>query len=462
MRIEKDSMGEVKVPDDAYYGASTQRAVDNFPVSDLRFNRRMIEALGLIKGGAAPVNLSLGLITEEQATAIAQAAEEVIEGVHDDQFVVDIFQTGSGTSTNMNVNEVIANRATELLGGSRGEKLVHPNDHVNASQSSNDVIPTAIHIAAVATLRQTTIPALERLAAALEAKATEFDGIIKSGRTHLMDATPVRLGQEFGGYAAQVRKGVERIQSTLAGLEELALGGTAVGTGINAPAGFARDTIAGIADRTGYGFVEADDHFEAQGAKDAAVFASGALKTVATGLFKIANDIRWLGSGPRTAIGELALPSTQPGSSIMPGKVNPVMAESVMQVVAQVIGNDAAVAWSNANGNFELNVMMPVLAHNLLESAELIGAVCDAFTEKCVVGIEANEMRAAELLSKNIIIITALAPKIGYDKAAEIAKKAFATGKGVREIALEMDVMPAADLDRALDLYPMTEGGIAD
>jgi len=462
MRIEKDSMGEVKVPDDAYYGASTQRAVDNFPVSDLRFNRRMIEALGLIKGGAAPVNLSLGLITEEQATAIAQAAEEVIEGVHDDQFVVDIFQTGSGTSTNMNVNEVIANRATELLGGSRGEKLVHPNDHVNASQSSNDVIPTAIHIAAVATLRQTTIPALERLAAALEAKATEFDGIIKSGRTHLMDATPVRLGQEFGGYAAQVRKGVERIQSTLAGLEELALGGTAVGTGINAPAGFARDTIAGIADRTGYGFVEADDHFEAQGAKDAAVFASGALKTVATGLFKIANDIRWLGSGPRTAIGELALPSTQPGSSIMPGKVNPVMAESVMQVVAQVIGNDAAVAWSNANGNFELNVMMPVLAHNLLESAELIGAVCDAFTEKCVVGIEANEMRAAELLSKNIIIITALAPKIGYDRAAEIAKKAFATGKGVKEIALEMDVMPAADLDRALDLYPMTEGGIAD
>ncbi len=462
MRIEKDSMGEVQVPDDAYYGASTQRAVDNFPISDLRFKRRMIEALGLIKGGAAPVNLGHGLITEEQATAISQAAEEVIEGVHDDQFVVDIFQTGSGTSTNMNVNEVIANRATELVGGSRGEKLVHPNDHVNASQSSNDVIPTAIHIAAVATLRQTTIPALERLAAALEDKAIEFDGIIKSGRTHLMDATPVRLGQEFGGYAAQVRKGVERIESTLAGLEELALGGTAVGTGINAPAGFARDTIAGIAERTGYGFVEAADHFEAQGAKDAAVFASGALKTVATGLFKIANDIRWLGSGPRTAIGELALPSTQPGSSIMPGKVNPVMAEAVMQVVAQVIGNDAAVAWANANGNFELNVMMPVLAHNLLESAELIGAVCDAFTEKCVVGIEANEMRAAELLSKNIIIITALAPKIGYDKAAEIAKKAFATGKGVKEIALEMDVMPAADLDRALDLYPMTEGGIAD
>jgi len=462
MRIEKDSMGEVQVPDDAYYGASTQRAVDNFPISDLRFTRRMIEALGLIKESAAAANLGLGLITEETAEAIAQAAEEVIDGVHDDQFVVDVFQTGSGTSTNMNVNEVIANRATELVGGERGEKLVHPNDHVNASQSSNDVIPTAIHIAAVATLREATIPSLERLAAALAAKATEFDPIVKSGRTHLMDATPVRLGQEFAGYATQIRKGIERVEATLAGLEELALGGTAVGTGINAPEGFARDTIARVAERTGYGFTEAGDHFEAQGGKDAAVFASGALKTVATALFKIANDIRWLGSGPRTAIGELALPATQPGSSIMPGKVNPVMAESVMQVVAQVIGNDAAVAWSNANGNFELNVMMPVLAHNLLESAELIGAVCDAFREKCIEGIEANEDRAAELLSKNIIIITALAPKIGYDKAAEIAKKAFATGQGVKEVALEMDVMPAEDLDRALDLYSMTEGGLAE
>ncbi len=462
MRTEKDSMGEVQVPDDAYYGASTQRAVDNFPISDLRFKRRMIEALGLIKGSAATVNFGLGLMTQEQADAIARAAEEVIEGVHDDQFVVDIFQTGSGTSSNMNANEVIANRATELLGGKRGDTLVHPNDHVNASQSSNDVIPTAIHVAAVATLRETTIPALDRLAGALEAKASEFDGIVKSGRTHLMDATPVRLGQEFAGYAAQVRKGIERIEATLPGLEELALGGTAVGTGINAPEGFAGDTIAKIAERTGYAFREADDHFEAQGAKDAAVFASGALKTVATALFKIANDIRWLGSGPRTAIGELALPATQPGSSIMPGKVNPVMAESVMQVSAQVVGNDAAVAWSNASGNFELNVMMPVLAHNLLESAELIGAVSDAFREKCVEGIEANEERAAALLSKNIIIITALAPKIGYDKAAEVAKEAFATGRGVREVALEMEVLPEDELDRALDLYPMTEGGIAE
>jgi fumarate hydratase, class II len=461
MRIEKDSMGEVQVPDDAYYGASTQRAVDNFPISDLRFTRRMVEALGLIKGSAAPVNLGLGLISDEVADAIVKAAEEVIGGAHDDQFVVDIFQTGSGTSSNMNVNEVIANRATELVGGKRGEKLVHPNDHVNASQSSNDVIPTAIHVAAVATLKDTTIPALERLATALEAKAVEFDSIVKSGRTHLMDATPVRLGQEFAGYATQIRNGIKRVEASLHGLYELALGGTAVGTGINAPAGFARDTIARIAERTGSPFVEAPDHFEAQGAKDAAVFVSGALKTVATAMFKIANDIRWLGSGPRTAIGELALPATQPGSSIMPGKVNPVMAESVMQVVAQVIGNDAAVAWSNANGNFELNVMMPVLAHNLLESAELIGSVSDAFREKCIEGITANEERAAELLSKNIIIITALAPLIGYDKSAEIAKKAFATGKGVKETALEMEVMSPEDLERALDLYPMTEGGIA-
>jgi len=461
MRTERDSMGEVQVPDDAYYGASTQRAVDNFPISNLRFNRRMIEAVGLIKGNAAAANLELGLITQEQADAIARAAEEVIEGSHDAQFVVDIFQTGSGTSTNMNVNEVIANRATELVGGKRGEKLIHPNDHVNASQSSNDVIPTAIHIAAVATLRETTIPALGRLAAALEAKAAEFDHIVKSGRTHLMDATPVRLGQEFAGYAAQVSKGIERIEATLAGLEELALGGTAVGTGINAPDGFASGTIARIAERTGYAFREADDHFEAQGAKDATVFASGALTAVATALFKIANDIRWLGSGPRTAIGEISLPATQPGSSIMPGKVNPVMAEAVMQVVAQVIGNNAAVGWSNANGNFELNVMMPVLAHNLLESAELIGSVSDAFREKCIEGLEANEERATDLLSKNIIIITALAPLIGYDKSAEIAKKAFTTGKGVKEIALEMEVMPADELDRALDLYPMTEGGIA-
>jgi len=460
MRIERDSMGEVAVPEDAYYGASTQRAVDNFPISDLRFGRRLIQALGLIKSSAATVNAASGLVPQDKADAIVTAAEEVVAGVHDQQFVVDLFQTGSGTSSNMNANEVIANRATELLGGERGSKLVHPNDHVNAGQSSNDVIPTAIHVAAVAALREDTIPALDRLAIALDAKAAEFDHIVKSGRTHLMDATPIRLGQEFGGYAAQVRKSAERVRAALPGLEELALGGTAVGTGINAPPGFAASVIAHLAERTGHPFREADNHFEAQAAKDAAVAASGALKATAVALFKIANDIRWLGSGPRTAIGEIKLPENQPGSSIMPGKVNPVMAESVMQVVAQVIGNDASVAWAGANGNFELNVMMPVLAHNLIESAELIVSVCDAFREKAVEGIVANEERAAALLGQNIIIVTALAPHIGYDKAAEIAKKAFATGKGVKEIALEMGVLPADELDRALELRPMTEGGI--
>jgi len=461
MRIEKDSMGEVEVPDDAYYGASTQRAVDNFPISDLRFGRRFIEALGMIKSVAASVNAESGLLDGDIAEAIVSAAEEVVVGVHDGQFVVDIFQTGSGTSTNMNANEVIANRASELLGHGRGSKHVHPNDHVNAGQSSNDVIPTAIHVAAAATLRRETIPALERLAGALEAKSREFDDVVKSGRTHLMDATPVRLGQEFGGYAAQVRKGIERLQAALPGLEELALGGTAVGTGINAPEGFAAAVIGKLAERTGYPFREADDHFEAQGGKDAAVHASGALRTVAVSLFKIANDIRWLGSGPRTAIGELKLPETQPGSSIMPGKVNPVMAEMVMQVVAQVIGNDAAVAWAGANGNLELNVMMPVLTHNLIESAELIAAAADAFREKAVEGLEANEERAATLLAQNIIIVTALAPKIGYDAAAKVAKEAFASGRGVREVALEMSVLPENELDAALDLRSMTEGGVA-
>src|SRR3990170_1323187 len=334
MRTERDSMGEVAVPDDAYYGASTQRAVDNFPISDLRFGRRLIQALGMIKSAAASVNSVSGLVPADKAEAIVTASEEVVVGVHDAQFVVDLFQTGSGTSSNMNANEVIANRATELLGGVRGSKLVHPNDHVNAGQSSNDVIPTAIHVAAVAALREDTIPALDRLATALAAKATEFDHIIKSGRTHLMDATPIRLGQEFGGYAAQVRKGADRLEKVLPELEELALGGTAVGTGINAHPGFAADVIALVAKRTGSPFREADNHFEAQAAKDAAGAASGALKTVAVSLFKVANDIRWLSSGPRTAIGEIKLPENQPGSSIMPGKVNPVMAESVMPVLA--------------------------------------------------------------------------------------------------------------------------------
>ena len=460
VRIERDSMGEMRVPEGAYYGASTQRAVENFPISGLRLGRRLIAALGMIKSAAAEENAARGIVAPEIARAIQQAAEEVVAGGLDDQFVLDVFQTGSGTSSNMNANEVIANRANELLGEPRGSKKVHPNDHVNAGQSSNDVIPTAIHIAAVSAIREDTIPALERLATALEAKSKEFDHIVKVGRTHLMDATPIRLGQEFGGYAAQVRLGVARLQAALPGLEELALGGTAVGTGINTPPGFAAAVIARLSARRGYPFREADNHFEAQAAKDAAVFASGALKTVAVSLFKIANDIRWLGSGPRTAIGELSLPATQPGSSIMPGKVNPVMAESVMQVVAHVIGNDAAVAWAGANGNFELNVMMPVLAHNLIQAAELLGSVSDAFREKCVDGIMANEDRAAMLLDQNITIVTALAPRVGYDVAAEVAKKAFVTGRGVRQVAIEVTGLSAEEIDRLLDVYPMTEGGI--
>ncbi len=460
MRTERDSMGEVQVPDDALYGASTQRAVENFPISGLRFGRRFIQALGLVKSESAKVNRDLGLVEKETADAIVQAADEVVAGEHDRHFVLDVFQTGSGTSTNMNANEVIANRATQLLGGEVGSKLVHPNDHVNASQSSNDVIPTAIHVAAAMALREETIPALERLRDALDAKAGEFDGIVKSGRTHLMDATPVRLGQEFAGYATQVAKGVERLRAVLPELDELALGGTAVGTGINAPPAFAPAVIAALADRTGCGFREADDHFEAQAAKDAAVSASGAMRTVAVSLFKIANDLRWLSSGPRTGIAEIRLPSLQPGSSIMPGKVNPVIPEMMMQVAAQVVGNDSTVVWSGANGNFELNVMMPVLAHNLLESAGLLATSADVLRSKCVEGIEADEARATELVHRNVIVITALVPKIGYDLAAKVAKKAFAEGTSVREAALALEVLPEDELDAALDLYPMTEGGI--
>jgi fumarate hydratase, class II len=460
MRTERDSMGEIQVPSEAYYGASTQRAVDNFPISNLRFGRRFIWALGLIKRSAAEFNKRTGVVDDKTADAIIEAANEVMAGDLDDQFVLDIFQTGSGTSTNMNANEVIANRATEILGGELGSRLVHPNDHVNAGQSSNDVIPTAIHVAAVGAFRSDLIPALTRLAAALQAKADEFDPIVKSGRTHLMDATPVRLGQEFSGYAAQVRKGVERAEKVLPELEELALGGTAVGTGINAPAGFASQVIASMAEATGYPLREAENHFEAQAGKDAAVNASGALKTIAAALFKIVNDLRWLSSGPRTGIAEIKLPSLQPGSSIMPGKVNPVMPEMMMQVAAQVFGNDVAVTWGGANGNFELNVMMPLIAHNLLQSADLLAKAADVLRDKCIEGIEADVERATELVERNVIIITALVPKIGYDLAAKVAKKAFEEGIGVRDAALALEVLPPDELDAALDLYPMTEGGV--
>ncbi len=459
-RVEKDSMGEVQVPADAYYGASTQRAVENFPISSHRFGRRFIWALGLIKGSAAEISGRQGHLDQDKADAIRAAADEVVDGLHDQQFVLDIFQTGSGTSTNTNANEVIAGRATEILGGETGSRLVHPNDDVNFGQSSNDVIPTAIHVAAVAAIREDLVPALTVLAGSLEAKAAEFEDVVKSGRTHLMDATPVTLGQEFGGWAAQVRKGVERLQKVLPEIEELALGGTAVGTGINAPSGFAEAVIGLMSERAGFSFTEATDHFEAQGSKDAVVMASGALKTIAVSLFKIANDIRMLGSGPTAGIAEIRIPELQPGSSIMPGKVNPIMSEMMMQVVAQVIGNDATVTWSGANGNFELNVMMPVMAHNLLESIALLATASRTFATKCVDGIQVNAERIRELLERNAVVVTALNPHIGYDNGARIVKEAAATGRSVRELVLEAGLMTAEELDAALDLKKMTEGGI--
>ena len=459
MRIERDSMGEVAVPEDVYYGASTQRAVENFPISALRFGRRFVWALALIKTAAAETNRKMGFLDADIADAIIAAGDEMMSGKYDAQFVVDIFQTGSGTSTNMNANEILANRATELLGGDIGSKLVHPNDHINAGQSSNDVIPSAMHVAAVAAIEEDLLPALRGLRSSLDVKAAEFDDVLKSGRTHLQDATPVRLGQEFSGYAAQIRKGIERVSQVLPELLELALGGTAVGTGINAPPGFAEATIAVMSRRSGYDFREADDHFEAQAAKDAYVNVSGVLKTVATSLFKIVNDLRWLSSGPRNGIGEIDLPSLQPGSSIMPGKVNPVIPEAVMMIAARVFGNDTTITWGGANGNFELNVMMPVMTHALLESIELLAAGSRVLEEKTVAGIVANAERAAWLLDQNAIVATSLVPHIGYDKVAEVIKKAFNEGRGVREVALELEVLPEDELDTALDVRPMTEGG---
>ncbi len=458
-RVERDSMGEVEVPAGAYYGASTRRAVDNFPVSGIRFSRRFIWALGLIKGSAATVAANQGHLSVDEARAIRAAADEVMEGALDDHFPLDVFQTGSGTSTNTNANEVIARRARELLGEIEGRR-VHPNDHVNVGQSSNDVIPTAIHVAAAAAIAEDLIPELEALAGRLRAKADEFSHVVKSGRTHLMDATPVTLGQEFSGYATQIAKGAERLRKVLPELEELPLGGTAVGTGINAPEGFAGAVIALLAERTGLAFREADDHFEAQAAKDAAVMSSGAIKTVAVSMFKIANDLRWLGSGPTSGLAEIQLPDLQPGSSIMPGKVNPVIPEMVMQVAAQVVGNDATVTWAAANGNFELNVMMPVLAHNLLQSIELLASASSGLRDRCVAGITANEDRATELVERNVIVVTALNPHIGYDNGALVAKEALATGRSVRDVVLERGLLSEDELDAVLDLKRMTEGGV--
>jgi fumarate hydratase class II len=463
-RMEKDSMGEVAVPDEAYWAAQTQRAVDNFPISGLRLERRMIWALASIKQAAAAVNERLGLLDPERSKAISEAAGEVASGALDDQFPVDVYQTGSGTSSNMNTNEVIANRASELLGESRGSKRVHPNDHVNASQSSNDVFPSAIHLGAYAACKEELVPALGELAEALEAKSAEFARVVKAGRTHLMDATPVTLGQEFGGWAAQIRNGIERLEAVYPRLAELPLGGTAVGTGINAPADFAPGVIELLKERNPglTDLREARNHFEAQGARDGLVEASGALRTIAVSLYKISNDIRWLSSGPRTGLAEIRLPDLQPGSSIMPGKVNPVAAEAVCQVCAQVVGNDAAVAFGGAAGNLELNVMLPVMARNLLESIRLLAAVSRTFTRTCVTGITADEERCRRNAELSLPIVTALVPVIGYDVTAEVSKQAMKEGKTAKEVVLERGLLDEAAVDKALDVEAMTKGGIIE
>jgi fumarate hydratase class II len=439
-RIERDTMGEMRVPRDALYGAQTARAVENFPISRMRLQRPFLRALGLIKAAAAQVNGRMDQLPQDKAAAIEAAANEVASGRHDDAFVVDVFQTGSGTSTNMNANEVIGHLA-----------LAHPNDEVNRGQSSNDVIPTALHLAAVETVRGQLLPAMRDLQEALEAKAREFDDVIKIGRTHLQDAVPMRLGQEFSGYARQVEAARERMEAALPGMCELALGGTAVGTGLNAPEGFASAVIAELATRTGLPFREASNHFEAQSARDAAAFLSAALRNYALALIKIANDIRWLGSGPRCGIGELQLAATQPGSSIMPGKINPVIAESLLMVCAQVIGHDSAIAWCAAAGNFELNVMMPLMAWDLLDSIELLTAGTRNFDTRLVQGLEADRERAAAFVEQSLGMATALAPIIGYEQAAALAKEASDSGRTIREVAHERSGIPSAELERLLD-----------
>jgi fumarate hydratase class II len=460
-RIEKDSLGEIEVPAARYWGAQTERARRNFPVSGLTMPRAFIAAMGLIKREAARVNAEIGVLDEGLAEAVRKAADEVVAGKLDADFPLDVFQTGSGTSTNMNANEVIANRAIEILGGEVGSKSpVHPNDHVNAGQSSNDSIPTAIHVAAYRAIAEHLEPALEQLAASLEAKARELDDVVKIGRTHLQDAVPVRLGQELGGHAQQVRNGLARLSAAKPRLAELALGGTAVGTGLNAVPGFADAVIAGIAEATGHPFVGAPNKFEALAAKDACVEASGALKTIAASLTKIANELRWLASGPRCGIGEIELPSLQPGSSIMPGKVNPVIPEAVLMVAAQVVGNDATITLAGMSGNFELNVMMPVLAYNLLQSIEILASASRLLAERSVDGIVARRERCEELVEKSLAMVTSLAPRIGYDRAAEIAKESWKTGRTVRELAREKGVLPEDELEEALDARRMTEGGV--
>lgn len=459
-RVEKDSMGEVKVPKDAYYGAQTQRAFDNFPVSEIKFSRNFIAALGRVKHAAAVINADLGLLDKEISSAIQKAAEEIIEGKFDHDFVVDIFQTGSGTSTNMNANEIIARRANEHYSGDNGP--IHPNDHVNFGQSSNDVIPTSIRVAAAISVREELIPALEHLHASLLKKGEELKDIVKTGRTHLMDAMPVTMKQELGGYARQVELGIERLKSALHRIQELPQGGTAVGTGINTDPAFGQKFASEISKATGIDFVEAKNHFEAQASVDAPVELSGQLKTIAVGMMKIGNDFRWMNSGPNSGIGEIELEAQQPGSSIMPGKVNPVMEESLTMVAAQVIGNDAAITVGGQSGNFELNVMLPLVAHNLLESIKILGNAAKNFADRSVKGFKVKEEHIKKMVGKNPILVTALNPLIGYDKAAKIAKKAFAEDRAVMDVAREMTDLTDKELRNALDPLTMTKGGFMD
>ena len=456
-RTEEDSLGEMQVPADAYWGAQTQRAVENFPVSDETFGRRFVRALGVVKKAAALANDDLGTVPSDKAEAIVAAADEVITGEHDDQFPVDVFQTGSGTSSNMNANEVIANRATEIYGGEVGTREIHPNDHVNFGQSSNDVIPTAMHVAALEAVEKDVLPALETLHDALETKEDEFDDVVKTGRTHLQDATPITLGQEFSGYRTQVSKGIDRVADTVDRLSELALGGTAVGTGLNTHPEFPEKAAEYISEETGLEFREADNHFEAQAAHDAMNEAHGALETVAGSLNKVANDLRLLASGPRNGLGEIDQPENQPGSSIMPGKINPVVAEAVNQLHKQVVGNDAAVSAGAAEGQIDLNLYKPVIAHNFLQSAQLIANGSEVFAEKFVAKLEADREHCAERVQQSMALATALNPAIGYDKASKVAKKALAEDKTIREVVLEEGYLDEDEVDEVLDPAKMTE-----
>ncbi len=456
-RIEKDSMGEVRVPADALYKAQTQRAVDNFPISGIRFPRTFLRALGMVKAAAAAVNHDLGLMDAAMSEAIQAAASEVADGKHDKQFPIDIFQTGSGTSTNMNANEVIATVASEKLG-----PAVHPNDHVNMGQSSNDVIPTAIHVSAYLESAKTLLPGLEHLQRTLETKAESLDHVVKTGRTHLMDALPIRMSQELGGWANQIEQGLQRIRSALSRISPLALGGTAIGTGVNAHPEFGSRVAKRLSQQTGLAFITSRNYFVSLSSQDAIVELSGQLKTVAVSMMKIANDLRWMNSGPNAGLADIALPSLQPGSSIMPGKVNPVIPEATTMVCAQVIGNDAAITIAGQSGNFQLNVMLPVIAHNILESARLLGNTARVLADKAVANFTANEERVADLVEKNPILVTALNPVIGYELGAAVAKRAYQEGRRLKDVAAEDTDLSAEELDRLLDPKAMTEGGIAE